>query len=241
MPSLSFIIPAHNEARLLGGSLRAIETAAQALGLTFELILVDDASTDGTAEIAREHGAQVISVAFRQIAATRNAGARAATGEWLVFVDADTQISEEVLRDALSALAAGTVGGGCRIRFDGQVPRYGRVLIALLQPLYQALGLAAGCFLFCTRQAFEAVGGFDERLFAAEEVVLSRALRRLGRFVLLESTVVTSARKLRAYSRWEVLGTLLRIALSGPKAVRRREGLELWYGERRLDPASSDQ
>jgi glycosyltransferase involved in cell wall biosynthesis len=241
MPSLSFIIPAYNEARLLGDTLRAIENAAQALRLTYELIVVDDASTDGTAEIAREHGARVISVDFRHIAATRNAGARAATGEWLVFVDADTQIGEEVLRDALSALAAGAVGGGCHIRFDAQVPRYGRVLIALLLPVYRALGLAAGCFLFCTRQAFEAVGGFDERHYAAEEVILSRALRRRGRFVLLGSAVVTSARKLRAYSRWEVVGTLLRLALSGPKALRRREGLELWYGERRLDPASSDQ
>ena len=241
MPSLSFIIPAYNEARLLGDTLRAIENAAQALRLTYELIVVDDASTDGTAEIAREHGARVISVDFRHIAATRNAGARAATGDWLVFVDADTQIGEEVLRDAVGALAAGAVGGGCHIRFDAQVPRYGRVLIALLLPVYRALGLAAGCFLFCTRQAFEAVGGFDERHYAAEEVILSRALRRRGRFVLLGSAVVTSARKLRAYSRWEVVGTLLRLALSGPKALRRREGLELWYGERRLDPASSDQ
>lgn len=241
MPSLSFIIPAHNEACLLGDTLRSIEQAARALRLTFELIVVDDASTDGTPEIAREHGAQVIGVGFRQIAATRNAGARVAAGDWLVFVDADTLISEQVVRDAMTALAAGAVGGGCRIRFDGQVPRYGRVLIALMLPVYRALGLAAGCFLFCTRQAFEAVGGFDERLFAAEEAVLSRALRRLGRFVLLESGVVTSARKLRAYSRWEVVGTLLRLALSGPKALRRRKGLELWYGERRLDPASSDQ
>jgi glycosyltransferase involved in cell wall biosynthesis len=233
MPSLSFIVPAYNEARLLGDTLCAIEKAARALRLSYELIVVDDASTDATPEIAREHGGQVISVGFRQIAATRNAGARAATADWLVFVDADTLISEGVLRDAITALTAGAVGGGCGLRFDGEVPRYGRVLVALLLPVYQALGLAAGCFLFCTRQAFEAVGGFDERFFAAEEAILSRALRRLGRFVLLESTVTTSARKLRAYSRWEVVGTLLRLALSGPKALRRREGLELWYGERR--------
>jgi glycosyltransferase involved in cell wall biosynthesis len=240
VPSLSFIVPAYNEARLLADTLRSIGRAAVALGLPFEVIVVDDASTDGTAEVARAHGARVLPVAFRQIAATRNAGARAANCAWLVFVDADTTIGEAVLRDAVAALADGAVGGGCRIEFDGQVPSYGRVLIGLLRPVYRALGLAAGCFLFCTRQAFEAVGGFDEQLFAAEEAILSRALRGQGRFVLLRSGVLTSARKLRVFSSREVLGTLLRLAVSGGKALRRRDGLELWYGERRLDPSAEE-
>ncbi|HEY6824416.1 MAG TPA: glycosyltransferase [Steroidobacteraceae bacterium] len=237
---MSFIIPAYNEARLLGNTLSAIEKAARALRLTFEVIVVDDASVDRTSEVARAHGARVVPVHFRQIAATRNAGARAAAGEWLVFVDADTIASEVVLRDAIAALTAGAVGGGCVVHFDGRVPRYGRMLIALLLPLYRSLGLAAGCFLFCTRQAFDAVGGFDERLFAAEEVVMSRALRRLGRFVILRAAVVTSARKLRAHSAGEVLGTLLRLMLSGSRGVRRRDGLELWYGQRRRDPEAPD-
>jgi hypothetical protein len=179
-------------------------------------------------------------VNFRQIAATRNAGAREAAGEWLVFVDADTVVGEAVLRDAIAVLTAGAVGGGCLVRFDGRVPRYGRMLIALVLPLYRALGLAAGCFLFCTRKAFDAVGGFDERLFAAEEAVLSRALRRQGPFVLLRAAVTTSGRKLRVHSGREVLGTLLRLAFTGPRAVRRRDGLELWYGERRADPEIHD-
>ena len=241
MPLLSFIIPAYNEAQLLGDTLSAIQHAARALHVNFEVIVVDDASLDRTPEVARAHGARVVAVNFRQIAATRNAGAREACGEWLVFVDADTIISEAVLRDAIAALTAGAVGGGCLVRFDGRVPRYGLVLIALVLPLYRALGLAAGCFLFCTRLAFEAVGGFDEELFAAEEAALSRALHRQGRFVLLRAAVMTSGRKLRAHSGREVLGTLLRLALTGPKAVRRRDGLELWYGRRRADPEIHDR
>jgi len=240
MPSASFIIPAYNEAQLLGSTLSAIEQAARALRLTFDVIVVDDASCDLTAEVARARGARVIPVNYRQIAATRNAGAREAAGEWLVFVDADTTISEAVLREAIAALTTGAVGGGCLVHFDGRVPRYGRVLIALVLPVYRALGLAAGCFLFCTRQAFDAVGGFDERLFAAEEAVLSRALRRRGRFVLLRTAVMTSGRKLRAHSAREVMGTLLRLAITGPKAVRQRDGLELWYGQRRADPEIHD-
>ena len=241
VPALSFVVPAYNEAQLLGSTLIAIEQAARALPLTFEIIVVDDASRDRTPEVARAHGARVVPVNFRQIAATRNAGAREARGEWLVFVDADTKISAEVLQDATAALRGGAVGGGCGLRFDGRVPRYGRVLIALVLPVYRALGLAAGCFLFCTRQAFEAVGGFDESLFAAEEAVLSRALRRRGRFVMLSSAVLTSARKLRAHSPREVMGTLLRLAFTGPRAVRRRDGLELWYGQRRADPEGHDK
>ena len=103
-------------------------------------------------------------------------------------------------------------------------------------PVYRMLRLASGCFLFCTREAFHAVGGFDERLFAAEEGAMSRALGRQGRFVVLREFVVTSGRKFRAHKAREVIGLLARLARGGPATVRRREGLELWYGERRTDP-----
>jgi hypothetical protein len=87
-------------------------------------------------------------------------------------------------------------------------------------------------------EAFGAAGGFDETLFGAEEAAMSRALRRQGRFVILRESVTTSGRKLRAHSGREVLGILLRLALAGPKAVRRRDDLAIWYGERRADPES---
>ena len=95
---------------------------------------------------------------------------------------------------------------------------------------------AAGCFVFCTRDGLEAVGGWDETLFAAEEVYLSRALRRYSRFVILPQHVITSGRKLRAHSGREILGGLLRLGLDGRKAMGRRKGLEIWYGDRRKEP-----
>jgi glycosyltransferase involved in cell wall biosynthesis len=234
---ISFIIPAYNEESLLGGTLRAVDAAARATGEPFEVIVVDDGSTDRTAEIARAHGARVVVVRHRQIAATRNAGARAAAGGMLVFVDADTRVTPSAVRGAVRAMREGAVGGGCAFRFDGRVPLYGRAMAAVGCPLYRALGLASGCFLFCTRAAFDAVGGFDEALFGGEEASMSRRLGRQGRFVVLRETVITSGRKLRAHSAREVLGLLVRLALAGPGAVRQREGLELWYGERRADPA----
>jgi glycosyltransferase involved in cell wall biosynthesis len=238
MVAISFIIPAYNEERLLGRTLSAIAEAARVLNEASEVIVVDDASTDRTAEVAQAHAARVITVNCRQIAATRNAGASEARGEMLVFVDADTIITAAAVRAAIAALRGGAVGGGCAFRFDGRLPLWGRVMEAVAVPVYRLVGLASGCFLFCTRDAFRAVGGFDETLFGAEEAALSRALRGQGRFVVLRESVTTSGRKLRAYSGREVLRVLLRLAVSGSNAVRRRETLDIWYGERRPDPES---
>jgi len=238
---ISFVVPAYNEEQLLGRSIGALNSAGHALGEPFEVVVANDASTDRTAEVALGRNARVVSVNHRQIAATRNAGARAATGELLIFVDADTVVTEAAVRAAVAAMRQGAVGGGCATRFDGRIPVYARVLLATAIPLYQRMGFAAGCFLFCTRGAFEAVGGFDEAMFGAEEAAMSRALARQGRFVILREHVTTSGRKLRAYSAREILGVLARLALTGPRSVRRREGLDMWYGDRRPDPEDPAQ
>src|SRR4029453_3582500 len=101
---------------------------------------------------------------------------------------------------------------------------------------FRATGIACGCFLFCTREAFDAVGGFDETLFASEEIAMSRALKRQGRFVVLREGVGSSGRKLRMYSGREVLRLFGNILLAGPNALKSRDALEVWYGGRREDP-----
>jgi len=233
---ISFVVPAYDEEALLGRTLRSIHAAAREVGLDYEIVVSDDASTDRTTEVAEENGARVVRGSYRQIAATRNAGARASAGERLVFVDADTEVTAAVVRGAVEALDGGAAGGGCCVRFDGRVPWHARAFLRVLMRLYRLVGLASGSFLFCTRGAFEAVGGFDESLYASEELWLSLALRRRGRFVVLREPVVTSGRKLRAYSGREVYGLLLRLTVSGMRGVRKREGLDFWYGERRPDP-----
>jgi len=233
---ISFIVPAYNEERLLGATLDALHAAGRAAGESYELIVVDDASTDRTAVIAQRHGAILVSVAHRQIAATRNSGARKANGELFIFVDADTIVSEAVVRSAVEALRGGVVGGGAAVEFDGTVPLYARLLMPVLVWLFRAARVAAGCFLFCTRSAFAAVGGFDESFYVAEELVMSRALKRHGNFVVLREAVTTSGRKLRTHSIGEVLRVVGRVALRGATAVKQRQGMELWYAERREDP-----
>ena len=233
---ISFIVPAYNEQALIGRTLDALNRAATSIGETYEIVVADDSSNDQTAEIAEARGARVTRVNVRQIAATRNAGAREAVGDRFIFVDADTVVSEAVVRSAIEAMNVGAVGGGSGARFDGQVPPWAELLNPLFVRAFRAMGIACGCFLFCTREAFEAAGGFDETLFASEEITMSLALKRVGRFVVVPESVVTSGRKLRMYSCKEMLTPFVSYLRSGRKALKTREGLDLWYADRREDP-----
>lgn len=238
---LSFVLPAHNEEAHLPGSLGAIHAAAKALGKPYEIIVADDASSDRTAQVAREHGATVVSIEARQIAAARNAGAAIAKGERLFFVDADTQVTTDAVAQALAAMDRGAVGGGGPVRFDGEVPLYARVALVLTLAMFRLLRYAGGAFLFCTRAAFDKAGRWDETVFAAEEIRMARALKRQGKFVIVRAAVLTSGRKLRSHSPWEVLATMARIGLSGSRGVRSREGMDLWYGPRREESGQSSK
>ncbi|PYJ24094.1 MAG: glycosyl transferase family 2 [Verrucomicrobia bacterium] len=230
---ISFIIPAYNEELELSSTLAAIRAAASRAAQPCEVIVVDDASTDATPEIASQAGAQVISVHRRQIAAARNAGAHVAQGEYLFFVDADTRINRMHIIDAITALEAGYSGGSARVVTDGFIPLWGRILLRVFCALYFGLNLGAGAFLFTTRHNFEAIGGFDERYFVGEEVYFSLALRKLGRFRVLREPVLTSGRKLRMYSAKQILGNFVAVILGGRRVARSRARLGLWYDGKR--------
>ncbi len=232
---LSLIVPAHDEATRLPGTLQALHAAAADVvgGDGYEIVVVDDASSDGTGEVASAAGARVLRVEYRHIAATRNAGARAARGGTLVFVDADTRVDAALLRAALAALEGGAVGGGATVALRGPLAWHVRAGLAASNWLLRRMTAAAGCFVFCRREAFEAVGGFDERWFAGEDIALSRALATRGRFIVLRERVSTSARKLRSHPLREHLWLLLRFAVRGRGLLRSRDALGLWYGGRR--------
>ncbi|MEY2562863.1 MAG: hypothetical protein QOH88_1056 [Verrucomicrobiota bacterium] len=236
---LSFIVPAYNEEHELPAALAALRAAADASGHPYQVIVVDDDSSDRTAEIARDAGAVVVPVRRRQIAAVRNAGARAARGDVLFFVDADTQISAVHVSGALQALAEGYAGGGARVQTDGSVPLWGKIFVWIFCTLYFAVNLGAGAFLFTTRENFEAVGGFDEQLFAGEEVYLTMALKKLGRFKLLRQPVITSGRKLRMHSGRYILAQTFVLAFGGRRGVQSREKLDLWYDGKRESAAGA--
>jgi glycosyltransferase involved in cell wall biosynthesis len=234
---LSFVIPAHNEEFELPSTMAAIRRAAEEAAHDYEIIVVDDSSTDGTANLARQLGAHVVSIQRRQIAAARNAGAKAARSEILFFVDADTRINAAHVSGARAALEEGCSGGSARILTDGVIPWWGRIFLRVFCTVYFASNLGAGAFLFTTRKNFDAVGGFDERYFAGEEVFLSLALRKLGRFQILREPMITSGRKLRMHSGWHIWRRTSRMMLGGLRAYRSREKMDLWYDGKRESTA----
>ena len=247
MPAISFIVPAHDEAASIVATIKSIETAAQ--GRSFEVVVVDDASQDCTAALAAAAGARVLSVQLRQIASVRNAGAKAAHGDVFVFVDADTRIGKPVVDELMAALSVGAIGGGAMVRFDAPMPLWARVVMPVMTRAYAMLTLAAGCFVFATRDAFEATGGFDEDLYAGEELELSGALKRYAkaiqrwqghaaRFVVLPAAVETSSRKLRVHSGLRLVAELIRFVLLGRRGVQKRDKLSFWYGPRLPDPGA---
>jgi glycosyltransferase involved in cell wall biosynthesis len=231
---LSFIVPAYNEELELPSTLSAIRAAADANSEPYEIIVANDGSTDTTATVAATGGARVVTINRRQIAAARNAGAREARGDILFFVDADTRISSAHITGAQGALAAGCAGGGARVNTDGVIPLWGRIFVRVFSAFYfTAANLGAGAFLFTTRENFDRAGGFDEQLFAGEEVYFSQALKKLGRFRVLAHPVVTSGRKLRMNSARRILGLSVGIVLRGKRGVRSRDRLDLWYDGKR--------
>ena len=240
------VIPAWNEADFLGATLAVARAAmdevaerARARGASREgeLVVVDNNSTDDTAKIARAGGATVVFEPVNRIASARNAGARGAAGEALVFVDADTHVSAPLLGAALERLAAGrTVGGGSTIAPDRPVSGAARAGLELWNRIGRTMRLAAGCFVFARRDAFEAVGGFDERVYAGEEIFLSRALKRWGRarglaFEVLDvAPIETSVRKLDWYSPAALARQAAVVFLPG--ALRSRRLTRTWYDDR---------
>ena len=239
---ISIIVPAFNEERLLGDSLSAIRAALASftrLGWNTELIVCDNNSTDRTAELARAAGAQVVFEAVNQIGRARNRGAQAASGDWLVFVDADSRPSAELFAAAGEEIAGGRcLAGGSLVKLDGNYAR-ANLVVGFWNWISRTFRLLAGSFIFCETAAFRAVGGFSEELFAGEELDLSQKLKRLARrqrkkiCILDRFPLVTSARKIHLYSTREHLWFVLKAALAHRKVLTNRDACYTWYDGRR--------
>ncbi|HWI58794.1 MAG TPA: glycosyltransferase [Bacillota bacterium] len=239
---ISIVIPAFNEERLIGESLRRVQGALKAFaqrGWETEVVVCDNNSTDRTAELARAGGARVVFEPINQIGRARNCGAQTATGDWLVFVDADSYPSRELFAEVAEQIESGRcLAGGSTIELDGDY-LLGRIVAGLWNRASRAFRLLAGSFIFCERTVFLEAGGFSQELFAGEELELRNRLKRLARqrkqqiVILHRHPLVTSARKVYLYRKREYLRFFTQVVLGRGKALTSREACQPWYDGRR--------
>lgn len=240
---VSVVIPAFNEEKLLPATLAAVRAAGRAFarrGWDWETVVCDNNSSDRTAAVARAAGARVAFEPVNQIGRARDTGARAAMGEWLVFVDADSLPDEALFSDIADALASGRfLGGGATVRLPADSPRVARAFAGAWSLWSRIAGWAAGSCVWVEARAFRAVGGFGTEVYAGEEVWLSRRLGRLARSegrrftILSRHPLLTSDRKVRLYRLGDHLRLLFRMVFSLGRAARRREDCDFWYDGRR--------
>jgi GT2 family glycosyltransferase len=175
-----------------------------------------------------------------QIGRARDAGARVATGEWLVFIDADSTPSAELFASIASRIAEGhALGGGSTVELEPGTPRYARFVCGLWNLWSRLAGWAAGSCVWVEAEAFRAAGGFGLEYYAGEEVFLSRRLKTLARrsgrrFVILaDHPLRTSSRKLKLYTLTEAGRFFFRMLFTAGRAAKRPEHCGIWYDGRR--------
>ncbi len=239
---LSIIIPAYNEEKLIASSLSSIQKAlvpAVRLGYDPELIVVDNNSDDRTAELAAQFGARVVFEPIHQISRVRNAGASAANGDWLIFIDADCWPEAALINDVLDCIRdQGVMGGGSVLKME-DMPFLFNLMIGLWNGLSRIFRWAAGSFIFCRADAFRDIGGFSLEYFVAEEIDFSVRAKRWARergkrfTILHRHPLMTSGRKFHLYSRGERFRTLWDLLLRPRRFMRDRRLCYLWYDGRR--------
>ena len=239
---ISVIVPAFNEEKLIVGTLRSIQSARTAfvpLGWESELIVCDNNSTDRTAALAQAEGAVVAFEPINQIGRSRNTGAAAATGDWFIFVDADSRPSPELFADVAEAIRSGRyLAGGCTVELDMKHFLWNAVTSGW-NWLSRFRKYVAGSFIFCEAAAFRQLGGFNLKLFVAEELDLSLRLKRLARqtgkqmIILHQHPLITSARKAHLYSLSEHVRFLGKTVLNFGRTLKDPKACHPWYDGRR--------
>jgi glycosyltransferase involved in cell wall biosynthesis len=205
VPDFSVVLPARNEARLLPDALASI--AAQSYPLDqVEVIVASNGSTDGTAGLATAIGAELaavggplVSVLESEVAGislAKNLGATAASGRWLVFMDADSRMSPTLLATIAARAAAGELAASIRVVADGRDP-VDHAFFWVIENGKRLIRSRANMF-WCDRGLFERLGGFDEELHHAEDLDLLLRIRRSGVRVghIHREWIATSPRRL---------------------------------------------
>lgn len=239
---ISVVIPAFNEEKLLPDTLSSVKGASAAFaqrGWESEIIVCDNNSTDKTSEIARAHGAKVVFEPINQISRARNTGARIATGDWLIFIDADSKPSPELFDEVAKLIESGKyLGGGCVVDLEN-VPPKAKFVGNFWNIISRTMTWAAGSFIFCRADAFKQLNGFNQDLFVSEEIDFSKRLKKLANKlglklkIITSHSLLTSGRKVHLYKKREYLLFLLQTVFRFGKPLRERQSCKIWYDGRR--------
>jgi len=202
--AISLIIPAYNEEKLIYRTLLSVSKAIRKFEFEtnekVELIVVDNASTDRTVEIAKRFDATIVNEERHIIAAVRNAGAKVAQSDILCFLDADSEVSENIFILVYEAMQSGNyIGGGVKMMLD-QPGFFFKGMELGAQIMSQLVGISA-VLIYTKKETFENLGGFDERYFAGEDLKFIFRLKKESKKARLKfkniynGHVITSARK----------------------------------------------
>ena len=240
-PLISILIPAYNEEEWIGETLRSIcESFAALEHSSYEIIVCDNHSTDRTSEIAKSKGAQVVFEPHNQIAKARNAAAKTAKGKLLIFMDADTLLNAQVLEQTIEHFESGKVGAGGAIPWmhTQGLPWHKKIFVWVCCWLWAKISIgfqfAAGSYLYCHREAWVEIGGFNEELYVSEEIDFSKKLkvwckkRGLTLSIIPAPFIFTSSRKVWWYTPWQGIKQALRI-LFNPESMKKKDHCHIWY------------
>jgi glycosyltransferase involved in cell wall biosynthesis len=223
-PRFSVIIPAHNEEALLPRGLDAVGRAITRAESSVEIVVVANRCTDRTESIAESAGAVIVRDGHRNISATRNAGVAASTGEIVVTIDADTIMHPDALTEVDRLVGTGAyVGGGCRFALERN--SLGLAVTRFAVGLATTLSRTGGVMYWCSREDFDAVGGFDEARNVGEDLDFAYRLRRHGRATkrrfrnVRDAPAIVSVRKFDTFGDWHYL-TRLGTAVAHPRQLR---------------------
>ncbi|MDP3734574.1 MAG: glycosyltransferase [Nanoarchaeota archaeon] len=205
-PSVSIIIPAHNEEKYLSKTLHSIQ---QQTNKDYEVLVVVNGCTDTTEEILKninDDAIRVLSLAKPNVSRARNYGAGKAKGEILVFVDADTVVQPDLVEKISTNFTTEYAIASTKVMPDSEEVKY--KLAMSFKNLYMAKGVYKGCsgVLICRRDHFDQVAGYDPKIIAGEHRKLISKLQTFGKYRCLDTTATTSMRR---FQQWGLSKSVL--------------------------------